>query len=339
MKNRLIELDALRGIAAISVVFFHYFYRYNELYGHENTHTNWAHWGEYGVQLFFMISGFVIYWTLNRINSPIDFIVSRFSRLYPVYWFCALLTLSFISILGLPGREIETLSAVANILMFHGYLGVKSIDGVYWTLVVELTFYFWVFCFYLTGQLKRAEIIFGMFLIVAILESSSIINLNPHLKNILMLEHISFFIAGICFYKIVNKVHNKWTYGILLLSLITTVSTFSLDLSLLFLVFYVTFYIAITTKTKFLAYKPLLFLGGISYPLYLVHQNIGYVIINKFYAYGFNPYLSIATAISVSIVLAVVANKYIERKATTYIRDKYSKYLLKAQIKTTTGMP
>lgn len=333
MKSRLIELDALRGIAAITVVIFHYLYRYNELYGHEDVNTNWAHWGEYGVQLFFMISGFVIYWTLNRINSPIDFIVSRFSRLYPVYWFCALVSLLFINIFGLPGREIETISAVGNVLMFHGYLGIASIDGVYWTLAVELTFYFWVFCFYLTGQLKRAEVFFSVFLVIAIIETLGFLNLPIKLKNILMVEHISFFIAGICFYKIVNKLHNKWTYGILFLSLITTIVTFSLDLSLLFLVFYVIFYIAITTKNRFLAYKPLLFLGGISYPLYLIHQNIGYIIINKFYAHGVSPYLSVLVALSVSIVLALIAHIYVEKKATKYIREVYKKHLSKTELK------
>jgi peptidoglycan/LPS O-acetylase OafA/YrhL len=334
MKSRLIELDALRGIAAITVVIFHYLYRYNELYGHEGIYTNWAHWGEYGVQLFFMISGFVIYWTLNRINSPVDFIISRFSRLYPVYWFCALISLLFINTLGLPGREIEAVSAIWNILMFHGYLGIASIDGVYWTLAVELTFYFWIFCFYLTGQLKRAEVFLSVFLVIAIIESLGFINLPIKLKNILMVEHISFFIAGICFYKIVNQLHNKWTYGILMLSLISTITTFSLKLFLLFLVFYAVFYIAITTKNRFLAYKPLLFLGGISYPLYLLHQNIGYIIINKLYMYGVNPYLSILAALLVSIVLALIANTYVERKATKYIKEIYKKYLSKIQLKT-----
>jgi peptidoglycan/LPS O-acetylase OafA/YrhL len=329
MKKRLIELDGLRGIAAISVVLFHYFYRYNELYGHTNISINWAQWGQYGVQLFFIISGFVIYWTLNKVRSPADFIVSRFSRLYPVYWFCALITLFSINLFGLSGREIDINHAIWNILMFHQYLGIQSIDGVYWTLAVELTFYFWIFCFFLIGQLKKAEVFFSSFLILAIMDSSGYIDLPKALQHILMLEHISFFIAGICFYKIVNELHNKWTYGILFFSLITTIATFSLILCIVFFCFYLVFYLAITKRGKFISCRPLLFLGGVSYPLYLIHQNIGYIIINIFYTYELNPYLGIITALILSIALAVIANLYVERKATTYIRNTYNIFINK----------
>lgn len=84
MKKRLIELDALRGIAALSVVIYHYTTRYNSLYGHDSfLDNNYFHYCSQGVQLFFMISGFVIFLTLNHIKKPMDFVISRFSRLYP----------------------------------------------------------------------------------------------------------------------------------------------------------------------------------------------------------------------------------------------------------------
>ena len=76
------ELDALRGMAAMAVVVFHYTTRARnngvQLFDFEI--------GHYGVQLFFCVSGFVIYWTLERSKTLMDFAVSRFSRLYPAYW-------------------------------------------------------------------------------------------------------------------------------------------------------------------------------------------------------------------------------------------------------------
>ncbi|WP_370661069.1 heparan-alpha-glucosaminide N-acetyltransferase domain-containing protein [Psychrosphaera algicola] len=57
MKNqRLLELDALRGLAALAVVCYHYFYRYNELYGHESVNVGWSHIGKFGVELFLWLA-------------------------------------------------------------------------------------------------------------------------------------------------------------------------------------------------------------------------------------------------------------------------------------------
>ena len=100
---RLLELDALRGIAAISVVIYHFCYRYPELYG--GNQFNLAFLGKYGVPFFFIISGFVIFWTLDRLKKPVDFIVSRFSRLYPIYWICLTITFLTVTIYGLEDRE------------------------------------------------------------------------------------------------------------------------------------------------------------------------------------------------------------------------------------------
>jgi len=68
--RRLVELDALRGIAATLVMLFHYTSQYERLYGHEAAPAFTVPWGHYGVNLFFMISGYVIFMTLHRIRQP-----------------------------------------------------------------------------------------------------------------------------------------------------------------------------------------------------------------------------------------------------------------------------
>src|SRR6266446_6407653 len=82
------ELDALRGVAALSVILFHYLHQYDAIYGKDGVllfgALNWPS-GIYGVYLFFMISGFVIFMTLRGARDWLDFVVSRFSRLYPAY--------------------------------------------------------------------------------------------------------------------------------------------------------------------------------------------------------------------------------------------------------------
>ena len=74
------------------VVIYHYTTKYQELYGHTGSTLIDLRAGRNGVQLFFAISGFVIFMTLERTKKPLDFIVSRFSRLYPAYWAALLLT-------------------------------------------------------------------------------------------------------------------------------------------------------------------------------------------------------------------------------------------------------
>jgi peptidoglycan/LPS O-acetylase OafA/YrhL len=77
--NRLQELDALRGIAVILVVFMHITIENDQA-------KDIFELGVTGVDLFFVISGFVILLTLEKTKSWQDFVISRFSRLYPAYW-------------------------------------------------------------------------------------------------------------------------------------------------------------------------------------------------------------------------------------------------------------
>jgi peptidoglycan/LPS O-acetylase OafA/YrhL len=84
--SRLVEIDALRGVAALAVVLFHYTTHFTKLFGASPPPTISFSMGHYGVNLFFIISGFVIFMTLEKTLRPMDFVVSRFSRLFPTYW-------------------------------------------------------------------------------------------------------------------------------------------------------------------------------------------------------------------------------------------------------------
>ncbi|MCJ8293085.1 MAG: acyltransferase [Colwellia sp.] len=320
---RLHELDALRGLAAIAVVLFHYFYRYNEIYSHENLLIDWAQWGEHGVQLFFIISGFVIYWTLNRVAQPMDFIVSRFSRLYPVFWAALLLTFLTVLIFGLPGREVTVWEAIVNLIMVHEYLRIPHVDGVYWTLTVEITFYFYVFILYFFKQLKHVEVWLLPAIIVGVLKGVGV-DVPNELSKILIADHMAFFVAGICFYKIQYEVFSKLTVGILIFSLTSSIAIFSGTLFVFFVAMYLVFYLAISSRLKFLTFRPFLFFGSISYAWYLVHQNIGYIIINGFYNNGLPPILGVGVAVITSIFLAYLLTILVEKPSMIFIRNFYS---------------
>jgi peptidoglycan/LPS O-acetylase OafA/YrhL len=98
---RLLELDGLRGLAALSVVLYHYTYMYNQFFGHRTKPLATFSRGMFGVDLFFIISGFVILMTVSRADNVLDFVVSRLSRIYPVYWVAIAFTFITLTISGL----------------------------------------------------------------------------------------------------------------------------------------------------------------------------------------------------------------------------------------------
>ena len=109
MTKRIQELDALRGIAAMMVVLYHYTTRYDQLYEHSVSLPFSFSYGTFFVQLFFIISGFVIFLTLDQTKNSLDFVVSRISRLYPAYWTAIVITFLSVQAFGLPGREVSSL--------------------------------------------------------------------------------------------------------------------------------------------------------------------------------------------------------------------------------------
>ena len=82
---RLSQLDAIRGVAALMVVLYHYTMQYQKFLGVDYGVSFAFPWGWLGVHFFFMMSGFVIFMTLCRTATGADFLVSRFSRLFPTY--------------------------------------------------------------------------------------------------------------------------------------------------------------------------------------------------------------------------------------------------------------
>lgn len=321
--TRLLELDALRGIAALSVVLFHYFYQYDNIYRHENIAVDWASMGMFGVELFFMVSGFVIFWTLRRVEYPLDFIVSRFSRLYPAYWCAVIVSSLIVYYFPLQGLGISLTDTAINLLMFQEFLDVPHVDGVYWTLSVELTFYFWMLILYISGQLHKIEPLLVLWICTSILHSMRAIYLPEAINTLFILKYIPFFAAGICLYKITHMTANKTAIGVLFLSLASTLIIYSAKAALLFSLFYLIFFLAASGRMKFLSTKPLVFLGAISYSLYLLHQNIGYIVISQFYKNHWDPLLGILSSIVLCLFLATLSSKYIEKPSLVFIRENY----------------
>ena len=126
-EQRIVGLDVLRGGAAVAVMLHHHGQYYDVLYPGRTPLSFDLGPGHFGVELFFIISGFVILMTAERAARPIDFAWARFSRLYPAYWTALVVTFAVVNVFALPGRRASLARAVANLTMFQHAFGVGSL--------------------------------------------------------------------------------------------------------------------------------------------------------------------------------------------------------------------
>ncbi|WP_280854219.1 acyltransferase [Streptomyces sp. SAI-041] len=136
-------LDALRGIAALVVVFDHSSYSFmaefrQELMWEFNT-------SRYGIMVFFLVSGYIIPASLERRGSIRGFWIGRIFRIYPL-WATVVVALLVAHLLGIAqirdfGGESVTAVAVAHVTLFQELLGTPNLLLVLWTLSYEMAFY------------------------------------------------------------------------------------------------------------------------------------------------------------------------------------------------------
>ena len=284
---RFTALDVARFVAAMSVVLYHYNPWLST--APDSPFALISRLGYLGVPLFFIISGFVISASaLNR--SALAFAVSRFTRLYPAYWAAIAATL-FVAYLFLGEIE-DPLTIAANLTMLNDYVGIKDIDGVYWTLQVELKFYACVFLLILFGVFDKYRIWLpawlGLTIIYALTE-------QPFFMGWFITPHYScFFIAGAAFYMIWKDGGDYLLYSVLLgafaLSIIKAFEQVSgfvtapdqatrFAASIIVAGMFVFFWAMTTGRIQPRARPIYLTLGALTYPLYLLHNRAGKAVI------------------------------------------------------------
>ncbi|WP_182902827.1 acyltransferase [Microbispora sp. H10830] len=151
-------LDALRGVAALVVVFEH---SLDALFPEVRAGAGqWFNFGQYGVLVFFLVSGYVVPVSLERRGSVGGFWINRVFRLYPL-WFVAAAAGTVFGVQGvytaLPDQLADNpgISALAHLTMLQDLLQVVSVVNVFWTLSYEMVFYLLVTAMFVAGA-RRA---------------------------------------------------------------------------------------------------------------------------------------------------------------------------------------
>ena len=327
---RIAELDALRGLAVLAVLLFHYTSRYDGIYGYPDPPLLAFPDGHFGVEFFFAISGFVITWTTSRTRDVRDFFISRFSRLWPAYAAGVLLTWSIVATFGLPGREYGPLHALFNLTMVQELFGMPHVDGAYWSLYVELIFYAWTAAALACGVLGRriAIVCTGLVACVALQAVQDAFGLwipGRGLK-LALADFFPFFAIGILVFDARTAGRLHWHHVALLFAAIAVAGYANHRIAFAVVAALAALFItgAAFGTMRFLAVRPLLFLGSISYSLYLVHQNIGYVVIRQALASGWATELAILAATVLCLALAMLLRSAVEVPAQRAIRRWYA---------------
>lgn len=297
-KRRFTELDGLRGIAAFAVALSHLTGDYDGRYP-DAPDSSWTFPdGAYGVQLFFMISGFVILMSATRAKQPSDFTISRVSRLYPPYWIALTVSIILIVAFSVPATGLDNWqTGLLNYMMVQRWFLIPNVDMVYWTLAIEMQFYVLILILlYLTRcrlTTRIMKIVSAIWLVAALAVAlwvfpvshgvlpQHVPTLQKIVLNITLAEHGPLFIAGMFAYisRRDGKIH--WMLPVAALVAILNAGIIQTPKHgiIVAVVLALFMLVALRPATPILNTRIVQFYGKISYSLYITHVMVSAVVI------------------------------------------------------------
>lgn len=336
-KERILGLDVLRFIAALGVLMYHYFF-IGPLQGYWSISNFFlpAFFGEFGVDLFFILSGIVILISAEGRSSK-SFILSRILRIYPAFIICSIFT----AILAINMPNTSTINIIARLIVSQTFFGdifdVAPLTSVYWTLMIEVKFYILVSIVIKLNIWKKYKFpILFIWLLIGIVNTFYL--KNRFIEILFISKYAGHFCAGILCYISRKKEGSNFMFIGFILSILLIWNNcksyfswikgiYNMNLSDVHILFIALSLIAIVywtsgVKEMLISNRLVNILGATSYTLYLVHADLGYFIRIKAYEWiiprlyslgGFiDENIIVGSAVVISISLAVAIAVYIE---------------------------
>jgi peptidoglycan/LPS O-acetylase OafA/YrhL len=276
------------------------------------TPVTWFGW--IGVQIFFTLSGFVITYSANGSTAP-RFIKSRIVRLFPAAWICSTITLLVVIWCTHSLTRYLLGNTVRGCFMWPSN---RLLDGSYWTLPIEIVFYALIAAllgFGLFSRLEQVMILLGLYsstvstylLGVRLgwfppsgLSRLLIAGIENYRGNVLLYQHGTYFAIGALLWLVLLQQPSRrrlLAIGLLTLGSIVQILNFSANfpsnpqasrppwvpiavwlLCVAAIVASVRWNPALHSFFKPAGARVLRILGLMTYPLYLLHQRIGYLL-------------------------------------------------------------
>lgn len=299
-QTRLLNLDILRLVSAVAVLVYHFGFRM-AVTG-EGGGTGFpelsplAIWFDTGLMVFFAISGYVI--TLSAEGrAAFDFAVGRLARLWPTFVLCASVTAIVLHLTPVPGDAAPTLKQwLAHLVINARVLGQPFIDGAYWTIAYEVMFYGWVFVLLALGLFRKWwQPIAVCWLILS--AANELLVDSEVLRKLFITEYSGYFVFGMTLYKL-RQQQSLTAFLLLIASLAWATATplimepefvemYGIHRNLVAIALTGPIALASVSLCAMLPALPIsssvaIALGGLTYPLYLLHQNIGYAVFARF---------------------------------------------------------
>ena len=255
-----------------------------------------------------------------------SFVVSRFIRLYPAFWVCCTITFVAVAAIGAPRYTASLGQYAINLSMLSEFVGVDSIDGSYWSLYVEMRFYALVGVVLLLGRIRQAEPILAAWLIASVaLEILPI----AKLRFLLIAEYSAYFIAGATCFMIWSRGLTPARAAMILVSwglalhqsiqgLPQFEKTYNTRLSVLAITGITTAFFSVMLlislkRTGVFGRKRWQWAGVLTYPLYLLHQKIGFMIFNSAYP-AVNAHLLLWGTLASVLAAACAVHVFVEKR-------------------------
>ena len=339
--QRLLALDLMRLAAALMVVVAHYVMAGTENFRFSLALGSIFDWGEpaatianfgvLGVDIFFMISGYVIALSADG-RSVRGFLVSRAARILPAFWFFCLLT--WLSVWAEPNyRQVSLAQLLANLLFVARPLGHEFVDWSYWSLVVELRFYLMVSIVLWWRGLQGISVFLIAWLAMASLDLAGI--LPSFAKFVFLPQYAPCFVAGCALFLIGQGRQRRRGYGLLTWALVLVCLQSPRRLAVLFdgqafvvsgvlLIVAFALWLVATKRSARFGRPWMAVAGSLTYPLYLLHQQLGYLFMRHFPETGFDWIDHRITITLAAVGLALLGShavvRFVERPLAPRIR-------------------
>lgn len=293
-KGRMAVLDLLRFAAALLVLSYHLIPEAAYSFDTEPDQywpqpvLQLSRYGWMGVELFFLISGFVI--CMSSWGRTISqFFISRVTRLWPAYLLAVVLTAVVLTLWPAPGKTGPQLSQVlANLTMVHTLRGIAHIDPVYWSLLLELKFYL-LFSVVVAAGLTYSRVV----LFCAVWTTASLFAQAANVRFLIELldpQYTPYFVAGVTLYLMHHYGQNLVLWGMLATSWLLASASLNVTIAakikggehvnftMAFLLLTVFFLVMVAVALKWFSWmrwRGLVVVGSLTYPVYLLHYSLG----------------------------------------------------------------